>query len=164
MELISKIANKINVLAKYLVGLFVAVISIIMGLEVFFRYFLGFSLFWVDELSRYLFIWIIFIGASIALKENYLTTITFFTDKFSKKLQIYIKLTSYLIISFFLVLILYYGIYFTIFSRSQISPALNIPMSIPYLAIPIGSLLMILHTIILIYNLITSLQIKENYE
>ena len=39
-------------------------------LQVIFRYFFNHPLFWSEELSRYCFVWIVFVGAAIAVKHG----------------------------------------------------------------------------------------------
>jgi TRAP-type C4-dicarboxylate transport system permease small subunit len=40
------------------------------GAQVLYRYVLNHSLAWSDELGRYLFLWCVFLGATIGVKEN----------------------------------------------------------------------------------------------
>ena len=55
-------------LEKMLCVIFLALMSIIIVLQVFFRYVLNNSLSWSEELARYLFIWMIYIGISYGVK------------------------------------------------------------------------------------------------
>ena len=55
---------------KILCVIFLALMSIIIVLQVFFRYVLNNSLSWSEELARYLFIWMIYIGISLGVKMD----------------------------------------------------------------------------------------------
>jgi len=52
-----------------LAGLFAATIVVVL-LQVVSRYLLDNSLTWTEELSRYLFAWIIFLGAALGLRDQ----------------------------------------------------------------------------------------------
>ena len=57
-------------LEKMLCVIFLALMSIIIVLQVFFRYVLNNSLSWSEELARYLFIWMIYVGISYGVKMD----------------------------------------------------------------------------------------------
>ncbi len=44
--------------------------TLIVAVQVFCRYVLNNSLFWAEELSRYLLAWLTFLGASVAYRRN----------------------------------------------------------------------------------------------
>lgn len=46
----------------------ISVIAVVLGLQVFMRYVMQNSLSWSEELARYLFIWLIYIGISYGAK------------------------------------------------------------------------------------------------
>jgi TRAP-type C4-dicarboxylate transport system permease small subunit len=59
---------------------------IIMGIQIFMRYVVGYSLSWPEELTRYCFIWLTFSGTSYAFKEKIHLRIDI-TEKFIPVLQ-----------------------------------------------------------------------------
>ena len=54
---------------EFLMVLFLAAMTIIMGIQVFSRYILGISLSWSEEITRYLFIWSAFLSVSLCTKK-----------------------------------------------------------------------------------------------
>ncbi len=113
--------------------------------QVFFRFVIVHSLPWSEEFSRYTLVWTSFLGASIALKRGLHIGVEVFIAKLSKKKKRLIYLITLIFITFFLLVLIIKGFQMASFNMRQSSPAMRIPMGFPYLAIPVGSLLMILH-------------------
>ena len=99
---------------------------------------------WAEELARYCMIWIIFLGIGVAAQngEHFcVEALNLFLPK--KVLNIISALDAVLVIAFNLVAP-YFGIMIVQkqMAGGQITPSLNWPMWIIYLAIPIGLVLM----------------------
>src|SRR5215217_5315414 len=67
---LEKASYALNRLAELLLASLVALTIAVTFLQVLFRYVLGSSLTWSEELSRYVFVWIIFIGVSVATRRG----------------------------------------------------------------------------------------------
>ncbi len=102
------------------------------------------SLTWGGELSRYLHILQVWIGASLAIRKGEHIRVTFFTNLFSGKIKMAIDLLAIISWFAFALFIAIEGTSFVsgIFDSRQTSPSMGIAMWIPYLAIPLGGLLM----------------------
>lgn len=113
--------------------------------QVFFRFVIVRSLPWSEEFSRYALVWASFLGASVALKRGLHIGVEAFVGKLveKKRRQVY-QLTLFLMMIFLLFVIIK-GLQMASFNMRQSSPAMRIPMGLPYLAIPVGSILMFLH-------------------
>ncbi len=120
--------------------------TIILFVNVVLRYVFSTSMSWAEELIKYIMIWIAFIGASVCVRVGAHVSIDFFLGYLSKRLKNVLFSVVYIIAICFTISMAYYGIkviQFTI-QTGQVSPALQIPMWIPYLAIPLGFSLMTL--------------------
>jgi len=62
---------------------------IIVIMSVLLRYFFSFSFRWVDELTRYLFIYMVFLGIPIAFREKAHVKIEYFASFFFKKIKVF---------------------------------------------------------------------------
>jgi TRAP-type C4-dicarboxylate transport system permease small subunit len=127
-----------------------SILVIVVLLAVFFRYVLGDSLPWSEEVGRYLSVWVGFLGASVALSKRIHIGVDYFIDRIPKRERRLLKLISEFTILALLSVISYYGIELIIFQIPQKSPALLISMFWPYLSVPVGTLLMIIQCITLI--------------
>lgn len=117
------------------------------------RFVIQFGIGWTDELSRYLSIWAIFMGASLGIVKGAHVGVEVFVNLLPATLQEWARRLSMAICAVFTGALTYAAIiYFIRLSNSgQITPALQIPMSWAFLAIPVGSAFMCVHFAIEIF-------------
>jgi TRAP-type C4-dicarboxylate transport system permease small subunit len=120
-----------------------AVMSIIVMLQIIFRFVIFIPLPWSEELARYLMIWTGMVGSFVALREGRHIGVTMVVDRLPPRaatgVSIFVQATTIL----FLVILAQQGLALTFVNLSQLSPAMRIPMFYPYLAVPVGAALMI---------------------
>jgi len=140
-----------------------AAMSIIIILQVFQRYVVQQSLDWPEELARYLFIFAVYIGSSFAASERRHLEVTIVRTVFGAKIGNYFTILAYVITVIFCGIMFVWGIMMVQFvmESNQVAPALQFPMWIAYICIPLGFLLMALRTIIVIKNIV--LQKGDDY-
>ncbi|WP_158734832.1 TRAP transporter small permease [Alteribacillus sp. YIM 98480] len=134
------ISNGLAIIEKYLAIVLMVTMTAVMALAVLFRYFLNSPLSWAGEAAVFLLTWISFIGGSLGLKYKAQASVTFLLDMTSLKTRKILLFIGYLIILIFMGIVLYYS-YTWVFSSSSLSQKSNnlqIPMWIPYSAVPIG--------------------------
>ena len=119
------------------------------------------ALSWSEELARYALIWLTFIGAGCVHKRTGHITITLLQDAFTEKIRkVFIILAQLLCIAVFLVAI-YHGFSYMKLMGSQLSAALRIPMRYMYAAIPVGCLVLMLHSGALIVKTCTQKEAEK---
>lgn len=111
-------------LEKMLCVIFLALMSIIIVLQVFFRYVLNNSLSWSEELARYLFIWMIYIGISYGVKMDKHICVDAVYTFMPKSIKRGYAIVAYVLFLIFAVAIVYYGIVVVgmQISSGQVSP------------------------------------------
>ncbi len=124
-----------------LAGIFVTMV-----LQITFRYVLGSPLVWSEELSRYLYIWVCYLGAPIALRRGNHIAITLFVDRLPAKLARGISVFWHIVAFLFLVELAIQGAILTARSHTLIAITIPVPWSLIYLAVPISAALMMLQT------------------
>ncbi|HIW12065.1 MAG TPA: TRAP transporter small permease [Candidatus Salinicoccus stercoripullorum] len=123
---------------------------VVIFIQVMMRYVFSSSLSWSEEIARYGFIWMIFIGVSYAVKKNKHLKVDAITMLFNDKGKTIIGIIANVLFLVFAVVITYYS--FEIVGRiTRESAALQIPMSWVYAAPAAG---MALTVIRLIQNLV----------
>ncbi|MBS6396437.1 MAG: TRAP transporter small permease [Clostridiales bacterium] len=99
---------------------------------------------WAEELARYCMIWIIFLGVGVAAQNGEHFCVEALNLFLPKKVLNAISVLNAVLVMGFNFVAAYFGI--TIVQRQmaggQITPSLNWPMWIIYLAIPVGLVLM----------------------
>ena len=141
--------------------LMTSVMFLVVGANVFCRYILNNSLGWVDELARFLFIWVSFFGAVLAYNQKEHVGLDFIVEKIShtgaRKIVSLIACGLELTVIGFLV---YYGWIFAV-SATNVSAALYIPMKIIYMVVPVCAAFMLMINLKRIMGKILSLAGKN---
>lgn len=136
----------------FLVLFSVLMVSVIF-IQVIMRYAFDSSLSWSEELARYSFIWVVYIGISYGVKKQRHIKVDLLLLAFKDKGRIVFNIISNLLFLAFAIFVIRYGydIASQLLAFGQKSPANQIPMGYVYMAAPIG---MGLTSIRLIQNLI----------
>ncbi len=141
----TKISHYSNRIAEASCLLLLMAMTLATFAQVFFRFVIVHSLPWSEEFSRYALVWASFLGASIALKRGLHIGVEAFVIRLSKEWRRFVYLATLAAITLFLIVVIVKGIEISLFNMRQSSPAMKIPMGFPYLAIPVGSLIMVIH-------------------
>ncbi|WP_331497731.1 TRAP transporter small permease [Flavivirga spongiicola] len=123
--------------------------------QVFTRFVIGTPSSFTDELARYLMIWVGVLGAAYISGRRMHVAIDLLPTRLNKEGQQKLKIISNSIIILFCFFAMVIGgvrlVYIT-FTLEQYSPALQIPLAVVYLVIPISGLLIIYYKISDILN------------
>jgi TRAP-type transport system small permease protein len=135
----------INRAVEITIALLLAATVIVAVLQVVFRYGLNSSLSWSEELARYLFIWVIFLGTSSAMRRRHHMAVEALASILPTiALRPLAAIVTIVSIAFFGV-VLYTSLLLTENAIPQLSTALEISVAFVYVAAPIGAALTILH-------------------
>lgn len=129
----------------------VALSALIFGvvfLQVLFRYLLRQPLFWSEELPRYLLIWMSFLAAALAQKQDAHINITLCLAPFSTRARQVLKILTDGVILAFLWMLIYSGGLVTSITVHHRSTALQLPMGLVYAALPVGAILMSVYLVL----------------
>ncbi len=123
-------------------------ISVVMVLvtlaQVIFRYVVAAPLPWSEELARYCFVWIVFLGAAVGLSRGYHLGVDLFVAMLPKKVQRGLDALTSALIAGFAATVIYASIPVIDMNMFQRSPALGVQMSWIYIAIPVSMALIFL--------------------
>lgn len=137
MGIIKKIRNG-TIVVSY------STLVILVFIQVFARYVLNHSFTWVEEVTRFSFIWLIYLGGIITIERGINICFDLVLDSLSFGLWKIVYTLSNLVYFSFLLAILVLGIKVAMLNMVQLSPLLSIPVGVVYLALPVGALGMIL--------------------
>lgn len=132
---------------RFLLFMILSLMVIVVTAQIFCRYVIFYSLSWSEEFSRYLFAWLILIGASLSVEDHSQICIDIIegTRGKVKKVVHFIQYTLSLVTVGALFVS---GVKLMKIGMRQLSPAMRIPMSIVYLCMPIGFVLLILEIVV----------------
>ena len=117
-------------------------------LRIFLRYFLGVAWLWEPDFSRLLFIWIVFIGATVLYVGKGHLVVDYFLNRMKSKTRERMHLVIDLVTVIFLVVLVLKGIEVTKVRMRIPFDTWDLPTGYAYMAVPICSALMILVTMI----------------
>ena len=123
-------------------------LALIVAAQVFFRFALNSSLFWSEELARYLLVWLTFLGASSAYFRGIHPGIDVLTAHLSGPWHRLCRTLVHLVSLTLFIVMIYHGSLFAHFVRAQITPALALPKWIVFSVIPLSGTLFLLHCLV----------------
>jgi TRAP-type C4-dicarboxylate transport system permease small subunit len=106
------------------------------------------SLLWVEEASRYLMIWITFLGSGLVLRYGGHVGIDTLQEALPRRAAAIRAAIFAVLLAFFVVMIVL-GLRYAAFAWNQTTPVLQIPIGAVYLAMPIGFALATTHLLLM---------------
>ncbi len=149
VELISERADR---LAAAMGIVLVAVMTFVVLLQVVFRYIVRAALPWPEELARFLMVWCAFVGASSALRAGEHVGVTFLVEKLPKPVGRVVKLIIKAIMFYFMVILIKHSYRIAQLGWRSKSGAMLLPMFYPRVGVTIGSVLMQIQLVDLIFK------------
>ena len=138
----------------------VLMVALIFG-QVIGRYVFSSAPSWTEEMARYIHIFQVWIGASYAVKLRQHIRVEAFITRFHGVFRLVLEILSILIWFAMALFLAVFGTELVLSSinHGQLAPAMQIPIWIPYLAIPLGGIGMAIRLVIQIKEVI-----RGNYE
>lgn len=122
-------------------------ITVILVLQICSRYFFGDPLSWTEEVSRHLFVWLVFFGASGAIRDRSHIAVDLVNAHLPPRARLFVMLGSNVLVLFFLINVLYWGTRAVGRMWSLQTATLEIPFGLVYTVFPITATLMICRTL-----------------
>ena len=127
----------------YLAGLILAIMAGAVFLQVMLRY-AGRGIDGLDEVPRYLFVWLVMLGAAAAMHRGEHTLLSYFRDRFGRRGRalaiIVANAAGITLFAYFIKL----SFVFVPNAQFQTSAGLGLPLGYVYAAVPVGAALIIL--------------------
>ncbi len=142
--MLTRISTYLNALEEACIMFSLVIMGVVLSLQVFCRYALNQPLVWSEELARYLFVWVTFIGASYGMRHR----IHISMELLFVRLPVWAKLLTHcftnLVAMAVFIMLIPPGLEFTMEQHDILSSAMQVPMSWVYLAVPVGCCLVTL--------------------
>lgn len=138
--IVAKVSAVLERVTNVLMIVSIASVVLLILIQVVLRYVFGRPLFWVEELSRYLLLWSVFLSMSRGMKIGAFPSIEILVGRLSEQRQKTCFAVQKLLVLVFTVMMVREGSRLLSLAklRNQLSPALRMPMAWVYLCIPIG--------------------------
>lgn len=125
-----------------------AAMAVMVFANVALRFLTDHSILWVEEASRYLMIWLTFLGAGIVLRYGGHIGIDTLQERLPGAAPVLRALIFALLLAFFAAMA-WLGARYALLAWDQTTPVLQIPIGVVYLAMPIGFGLLIVHLLLM---------------
>lgn len=127
-------------------------------LSVICRYVFHYAIVWSPEISRFLYIFIIFIGTSLGIRSNLHIGLDIEITRLSTKSKEIIEIIKKIILMIFFIILVYLGFQFVGYGMLQMTQTLGIAKGWIYLIIPISSFFMFIAVFQKTYFLISKIK------
>jgi TRAP-type C4-dicarboxylate transport system permease small subunit len=147
-----KTVNIIRKIIRFLVIIFFIYMVLAVFYQVLGRYIFSYKLGAAAETATFAQIWMILLASGIAMRKNMHVGVDILLRKLSVKNQKIVITASTIIIMVFLIMVLKGSVQLIMVGAQSTSPAISVPMWIPYLSVPIGIVYIMLELMILTFT------------
>ncbi|WP_183272606.1 TRAP transporter small permease [Buttiauxella sp. A111] len=160
---VTRVKLAVDKVASSLCILIVGLMTLLVTWQVASRYLLNSPSAVSEVLARYLFIWLVLIGGAYVFGLREHMAITFMRDKMPRNLRISMEILGELATSVFAFLVLTIGGYIGMSRQmAQLDSALQIPIGIIYIAIPLSGAMTLFYCLYNQYGLFRKFSSKQD--
>ena len=156
LSALSRADSLLGWLETTFIGAALAFASALLFVNVVLRYVFLAPISWAEELSLYLLVWIVFVGASVAVRTRGHVAIDLLPRMLSPDNRKRLALLVGMLNLVFLAVFFYFSAAHTlrVAAGGQVTPIMLAPMWLTYLAMPVGSALMFLRTCQVLWGIV----------
>jgi TRAP-type transport system small permease protein len=132
---------------KYALTLLSVVLTVSVFLQVLIRFVFKFPLPWTEEVARIAFVYCIFVGATIAVRENSHLQVDFLLVILPKRVARAAVILGMLLVGVFLIFVTWQGVVLVLATGVQMSPVMQVPFKYIYLILPVSGAIMLLYLV-----------------
>lgn len=129
-----------------IIAMFAVMVAVIF-LQVIMRYVFSNSLVWSEELGKFLFVWITWLGISLGERKGEHIKITMLLDRLPFKVAQFVNLLSEIVVIAICAVTFYYGVDLVMSQMTTHYAGIKISVSWGYLAVVVGCGLMIIRSV-----------------
>ncbi|MEH0022994.1 MAG: TRAP transporter small permease [Desulfobacter sp.] len=152
--MITRLLSGMDTIVNWILALIMTAMLVVVSAQVWYRFVLNNPLAWSEELARYLFVWISFLGSAVGVRMRVHLGIDLIDKILTSGGRKVMTVLVNLLIQIFLVVVILWGIKILKVVQFQKSASMGIPMTWPYLAVPVGSGLMLLNSLRLTWDVL----------
>ena len=120
------------------------------------RYAFHNSITWSEELGKFVFVWMSFIGLAVAIRQNKHVALDLLLRKVNPQIKRIISILNNILLIVLAIAIIWSGLKMIGLPGRQFTPALQIPMTYIYYVIPASGILMLYYVVQLLFKAMKS--------
>ncbi|MCE8014848.1 TRAP transporter small permease [Halomonas sp. MCCC 1A17488] len=145
--LANRAIDQFNRLIGWGLAALLLVMTVLIFWQVFARFVIGKPLFFSDEIARFAMLWLTFIGAGYAYRRGALISVDIVLEYAGKTLGCLLRIAIILCSALFAFIMVKYGLDIVERVSSQTAPSTRISMMWPYLAVPVGGVVILINSV-----------------
>lgn len=142
-EFFARLDTAIAAAVRWIIILMMAMMTILVFLQVLFRYLFNTPLGWSEEFARFAFVWLSFLGAASLVRSDGHIRVSLVVDWLPDRGWIVARAIQYAGALLCIVIFLVGGLGLTRAEWSQLAPATQLEMGYVYAVIPVSAVLML---------------------
>jgi C4-dicarboxylate transporter DctQ subunit len=131
------------------------------GTQVVARYVFNYSLSWTEETARYAFIWVVLMGATVAVKLKTSAAVDILVGLLPPKVKVAHSFIIRLLMLFCVAVMVAQGIRLVSITAGQLSTAVLLPMNLVFASVPFAGFAMAVHLVVDLLNSVQELHLKK---
>ena len=143
--MLAKFDRRFLWLNRVLLMALLALMAVLVFANVVLRYTTGDSIVWAEELSRYLMIWLTFLGAGLVLRYGGHLAIDNLQDAVRARAGRILRALILLCVLAFAAAMMWLGAGYILRTWAQTTPVMELPFGLVYSALPAGFLFLLVH-------------------
>ena len=140
-----KLNRTLVTLETFVAGSLLLVVFLVVLSQVVMRYLFAQPNPWSEELSRFCFIWLSMLGASLAVERRSHFGFDQVLKRLSSSRRRFARRAATIVVMLVSLLLVFPGLALVRLTLHQRSPALDLPMAWVYAAVPVSGVLMLIH-------------------
>lgn len=141
---LGKINEAVLSVCRLLAISLLAVMTVIILANVFFRYVLDDALAWSEEVAKYLMVWLTFVAAPLAFKLGALVSIQALPDALNGRKNEILQIVIQVVIIGLMVMFIDIGVFLTKNAMIQRASSIDFSIAYVYAAMPIGAIMILM--------------------
>jgi len=147
LKIARRVSDGVNSLAETIALALTTVLIGVISIGIIFRYLFNSPISWEQEASTLLFIWVAFLGASIAFHMKAHVSITFLYDALVERFRVAVFVVKHIIPFIFFGMMIWKGAEIVVQTASRSFQTLPISLGWLYAAMPTSGAIMLLHSL-----------------
>lgn len=151
-EPMEQISKYINVTLKTIVGVILSFLILLVFGNALLRYLFNSGIVWSEELARYLFVWLVFLGAVLAYRDKEHIIVDVLVLNVPRPLQKILYIISNVIVCISMIMFLYGLTLLIEMNAGILGPATGLPVNLLYFAGMVCAIAVVMITILQTYH------------
>jgi TRAP-type C4-dicarboxylate transport system permease small subunit len=163
--LLLRYIDRLSELAGYISAVLILVSMLVVCYGVFLRYVLGASTVWQLELSTYFLMFAAFVGGAYGLKHGDHVNLSLIVDRLPEKTRLYVRLLASVLGFVFVAIVasIAYVLWWETTEAGRTSgTAWNVPLTYPYLIVPLGMTLIALQYLVIVVRIVQQIRTSDH--